>query len=70
MIQLSEKILRQLPADENEATKLVNEILEQALLGERELSLPVKNVSLAEKLKRSKDDREAENSTGAVHAGI
>jgi hypothetical protein len=34
------------------------------------MSLPVKNVSLAEKVKRSKDDREEKNGTGPIHAGV
>ena len=36
MITLSERVLRRLPQDENEANVLVNEILEQALLAENE----------------------------------
>jgi hypothetical protein len=36
----------------------------------KKLSLPAKNVSLAEKLKRSKDDRDKENDPSALHAGV
>jgi hypothetical protein len=34
------------------------------------VGLPVKSVSLAEKLNRSKDKRETESSPGAIHAGV